>query len=311
MPAVLTPEDRELFAIAASQDSVFGLDDARKAGLTEQQMRDRAAHVWVRIHAGVFRVPGAVPTWRGDVRAAVLAGGGGAAGSHRSAAASYEWPGASRDLIEISCLRWDRARRAGVVVHESRRLEPDDVRLVDGIAVTTPERTILDLAFLYPSPEFLEKVIHAARRNQLVTYESTRAMFDRHARRGLRGVRALRVALDRWELESRPTDSDPETLLLQILREHGLPEPIVQFDIRDERGALIARVDAAYPDARIAIEYDSKQEHSNEFQLAKDARRRNALAAAGWVTLAARWADLRQGGQIFCAHLRAALRRGA
>ena len=85
----------------------------------------------------------------------------------------------------------------------------------------------------------------------------------------------------------------------------------MQYEIRDERGALIARVDAAYPQARIAIEYDSKQEHSNEFQLAKDARRRNALAAAGWVTLAARWADLQQGGQIFCAHLGAALRRGA
>ena len=307
---MLTAADRKLFANAASHDSVFDLADAKAAGLTDDQIRHRAAGFWERVHEGVFRVPGAAPAWRGDVRAAVLAAGDGAAASHRSAAAFDELPGGRRDLVEV-CVRWDRARRPGVVVHESRRLDPDDIRLVDGIAATTPERTILDLAFLYPSPEFLEKVIHAARRKQLVTYESTRATFDRHARRGLRGVRALRVALDRWERESRPTDSDPETLLLQILREQGLPEPIVQFEIRDERGALVARVDAAYPDARIAIEYDSKQEHSNEFQLAKDARRRNALAAVGYVTLAARWADLQQGGQTFCAHLDAALRRSA
>ncbi len=308
---MLTPADRELFACASQHDSIFDLTDARAAGLTEDQVRHRAVSFWERVHDGVFRMPGAAPTWRGNVRAAVLAGGKGAAASHRSAAAFDALPGGRRDLVEISCVRWDRARRPGVVVHESRRLDARDVRDIGGITVTTPERTILDLAFVYPSPDFLEKVIHAARRQQLVTYESTSAMFDRHARRGLRGVRALRVALDRWAPESRPTDSDPETLLLQVLRERGLPEPVLQYEVRDDYGALIARVDAAYPRARIAIEYDSMQEHSNEFQLAKDARRRNALAAVGYVTLAARWVDLDRGGSTFCAHLDAALRRSA
>jgi very-short-patch-repair endonuclease len=308
---MLTREDQRLFEIAASNDSVFDLRDAVWAGLTEQQIRDRAAYLWVRVYAGVFRMPGATPTWRGDVRAAVLAAGEGSGASHRTAAAFDELPGGRRDFVEISCHRWDRARRAGVVVHESRRLDSRDLREIDGIVVTTTERTILDLAFVHPNADFLERVIHAARRKNLVTYRSTRSMFDRHARRGLRGVAALRVALARWELESRPTESDPETLLIQVLRAHYLPAPALQYEVRDERGALIARVDAAYPEARIAIEYDSKQEHSNEFQLAKDARRRNALAAAGWVTLAARWSDLTRGGMVFCSHLNAALRRGA
>jgi very-short-patch-repair endonuclease len=308
---MLTSADQRLFAYAASRDSVFDLAGAKAAGLTEDQIRHRAAGFWVRVHDGVFRAPGATPTWRGGLRAAVLAGGEGAAASHRSAAALDELPGGRCDLIEISCRRWDRAKRPGILVHESRRLDARDLREIDGIVVTTTERTILDLASIRPYADFLERVIQAARRKDLVTYESTRAMFDRHARRGLRGVAALRVALDRWEVESRPTESDPETLLLQALRAHGLPEPVVQLEIRDERGALIARVDAAYPHARIAIEYDSKQEHSNEFQLAKDAQRRNALASIGYVTLAARWVDLQRGGQIFCAHLDAALRRSA
>ena len=110
-------------------------------------------------------------------------------------------------------------------------------------------------------------MIQAARRKRLITYESTRAVFDRHARRGLKGVRALREALERWDPASRPTESEMETLLLQALRATGLPEPVMQFEVLDDAGGFVARADAAYP-TRIAIEYDSKQEHSDEFQIA-------------------------------------------
>ena len=78
-----------------------------------------------------------------------------------------------------------------------------------------------------------------------------------------------------------------ETLLLQALRSHGLPEPVLQFEVHDHLGAFVGA--ASMPRTRmhcIAIEYDSKQEHSDEFQLARDARRRNAIAAAGYFMLA-------------------------
>jgi very-short-patch-repair endonuclease len=130
-----------------------------------------------------------------------------------------------------------------------------------------------------------------------------RATFDRHARRGLKGVAALRVVLDRWDPASRPTESDMETMLLQTVRAHGLPEPVVQYAIGDRR------VDAAYPSARIAIEYDSKQEHSDEFQVAQDARRRNELQVTGWVVLSARHADLKRGGDALCREIQLILRR--
>ena len=98
---MLTPADHELFAFAASNDSVFTLADAAAAGLTEPEVRRRAAHLWERVHAGVFRVPGAAPSWHGELRAAVLAGGERAAASHRSAAALYGLPGARRDFVEV------------------------------------------------------------------------------------------------------------------------------------------------------------------------------------------------------------------
>ena len=106
----------------------------------------------------------------------------------------------------------------------------------------------------------------------------------------------MRMALEQWDPTQRPTDSEMETKLLQAIRAHDLAEPVLQFEVRDGRGSLVGRVDAAYPDALLALEYDSKQEHSDEFQLAHDARRRNALTALGYHTLSARHADLERGG---------------
>jgi very-short-patch-repair endonuclease len=134
-------------------------------------------------------------------------------------------------------------------------------------------------------------------------------MFDRNARRGLRGVRALRELLERWDPESRPTESEMETMLVQALRHKGLPEPVVQHEVVDAVGDLIARADAAYPEFRIAIEYDSKQEHSDEFQLARDALRRNRLQAAGYAVLSARHRDLRAGGNELCDQIGTIMRR--
>ena len=51
-----------------------------------------------------------------------------------------------------------------------------------------------------------------------------------------------------------------ETLMLEVLRRHGLPAPVPQYEVWDQ-GRFVARVDAAYPEARLAIEYQSYQEH--------------------------------------------------
>jgi very-short-patch-repair endonuclease len=136
-------------------------------------------------------------------------------------------------------------------------------------------------------------------------------MFDQHARRGLKGVAVLRKVLDEWNPESQATDSDMETLLLQALRDHGLPEPALQYEVRDAAGNLVGRADAAYPTARIAIEYDSKQEHSDEFQLEHDARRRNAFQTLGYAILSVRHASLVSGGGEICAQIKSIMRRSA
>ncbi len=87
-----------------------------------------------------------------------------------------------------------------------------------------------------------------------------------------------------------------ETLLIQVLRAQGCPEPVTQYEVRNRAGVVVARADAAIPEWSIAIEYDSKQEHSDEFQIARDARRRNRVIGAGFAPLVARHGDLVNGG---------------
>jgi very-short-patch-repair endonuclease len=305
---VLTEADRQIAAHAALHDGVFTLADAKAAGLSRCQIRERVALDWIVCHEGVFRIAGTPESWRGRMRAAVSAAAPHGALSHRSGAAFYELPGRTIEFAELTCPRWLRARHPGVVVHETSRLSEIDVRTVDGIRVTSPERTVVDLASIFVSPRFLETVIQSARRQRLITHESMTETFARNARRGRRGIRALRTALELWDPESRATESEMETLLVQVLRRHGYPELVTQFEVFDEGGVFVARVDAALPESRITIEYDSMQEHSDEFQLARDAARRNRIVAAGYAHLTARHRDLVSGGDQLAVAI-AAIRR--
>jgi hypothetical protein len=308
---MLNEADRTLARTAAAQHGVFTYAHARAAGLTARQVDRRALTEWDHVHEGIFRFPGAPLTHRGSLLAACLAATEPAAASHRSAAFLYELPGGRDDLVEITTRRWLRTKKPGLVVHESTRLSAVDITRVDGIPIVTAERLILELAGLRPYPDYVERVIQAARRNRLVTYSSTLATFNRLARRGVDGVQAMRVALERWNPSSRPTDSDMEVLLIQALRAHGLPEPVAQFVVLDDQGRFVARADAGLPQWRIVIEYQSKQEHSDEFQLAKDDHRRNAIIAAGYLPLAARYEDLRNGGDQLVAEIHRIARRAA
>ncbi len=301
--------DGELARLAGRQDGIFTLEQARACGFDEDAIRYREARSWVRLHARVFRHPGAPETWRGRLRAACHAGEPHGALSHRTAARIYGLPCGREDIVELTCPRWRRSQAKGLVVHETTFVHPSDVQLVDDLPVMRPERVVFELASIFPSPNLIERVLHAARRQRLITYASTKATFDRLAGRGRPGVVVFREALGRWRPEQRPTESDMETLLLQVLRRAGLPEPVLQHEIYDAGGGFVARVDAALPEWRIVIEYDSMQEHSDEWALARDASRRNRLLALGHQPLSARHRDLTSGGDELCAAIQACMRR--
>jgi very-short-patch-repair endonuclease len=106
-------------------------------------------------------------------------------------------------------------------------------------------------------------------------------------------------------------ESAPERLLARALVERGLQPPISQYVVRDEAGNFVARVDLAYPDDRILIEYESFEHHTGKLALVRDSARRNALIELGFVVLSATIADVRDDARRLAASIRAVRTRAA
>ena len=298
-----TPADDRLRQKSERTFGVFSRAHARLAGLSIAQIRDRLADGrWHVVHRGVFRVAGAPLPWQGAVLAACWAGGFRAAASHRSAAALWDLPGGRQDLVEITCPRWRRAQHDRLIVHETTRLEWLDLTQCAGVPVTTPERTLLDLGAVC-SPRVVDMAIDAALRKDLTDARVLAAVLGRVGRRGRNGTATLRRLLAERVPENRKAESPAETRLGQVLRAHGLPEPVLQHEIWDGP-RFVARVDAAYPQWRIAIEYESYQEHTGKAALVRDNARRNEIVALRWNPVGATAQDLAEGGHRLCAAIR-------
>jgi predicted transcriptional regulator of viral defense system/very-short-patch-repair endonuclease len=300
--------DAEIARLGSEQHALVQLAQLRALGVTDRELQYRLERGRLEHRSRlVYRIGGAPSTWRGELLAACWAGGLRAAASHRSAAELWGLAGRRTDLVEITCPRWRRARHDGVIVHETKAFDADDVSTLDGIPVTTASRTILDLGAVC-RPILVEKALENALRRDLVSLSSMRAQIDRVARRGRNGVGVIRRIMDERNPDQAPTESDKETELLAVIRKHGLPTPVPQFEIVHNR-RFVARVDFAYVEARLAIEYESYEHHDGKLALERDSARRNRMLVIGWLPLCATQADLRAGGHRLCDEIRQGLER--
>lgn len=290
--------------IAEAHHGLFSGEHLRELNVSNHERKYRlGVGRWMLVHERVYRISGTPTTWRGSLLAACWAGGMRAVASHRSAAELWELPGRSRRRVEITCPRWRRARHSGLVVHESGALTDDDTTFVDGIPVTTPARTIFDLAGISGFTT-VDLAIDNALRRELTDFAELHETLTRLARRGRPGTQMFRTALADRDPDGRLSASERERLLCRMLRRHGFPMPVPQYEIRDEAGNVVARPDLAYPDLKIAIEYESFQEHTGKLALVRDSARRNAQVALGWAPIAATAVDLRRGGNQLANELR-------
>lgn len=152
-----------------------------------------------------------------------------------------------------------------------------DLAEADGCVVTSARRTAWDLARRLPLVEAVVAVDSLARVGRFRPAELLRR---RTIEPGARGCRSLDEVL---ALADPRAESPPETRLRLQLVAAGLA-PEVQYRIRDEYGFVVARVDLAYPDALLAIEYDGAAHFTREGRH-RDLRRDATLAAMGWLTL--------------------------
>lgn len=287
----LQPEsiDRLVAVLARRQHGTFTHAQAAELGAGRSVIRRRVeTGRWERVHTGVYRLAGSQPSWHQQLLAACLAWGPDSVISHFSAAPLWRLIGFMPGPIEL-CVPRERKRAVrGCVVHRPRLLPAVDVTVIGTIPVTTPARTLVDLAAVV-SVETLEEALDDALRRGLVSLSRLRWRAQEIGRMGRPGVTKLRGLIDAGS--AGVPQSVFETRLLRVLKRAGLPQPELQYQIRD-RGKLAAVVDFAFPKARLAVEAEGYRWHSGRLRFEHDLARRNRLTRLGWRVVHVTWRDL-------------------
>lgn len=302
----MNDRDAALAATAEAQHGVWTHAQAAELGMGRSLIHHRmATGRWVRMLPGVFRHASTPVSWLMQVHASVLWGGEGAVASHRTAAALWGFDGFPRAEVELSIQSTRRISSPGVTVHRREPLDPADLTRSWGIPVTRPPRTVVDLAAVIEDSDGLEAAVDAALRSGKLSASMLERVLARVRRTRHPGVGRLDRVLERRRGTLVRTDSPAETRLLRVLASGGLPLPECRYEVKAGR-ELVARIDLAYPDAKLAIEYDGYRYHSSRLAWAKDTSRANELVSRGWRVLRFTAEDLRRPEAV-CASVREAL----
>ena len=204
-----------------------------------------------------------------------------AVASHRSAMRLWDMRSVDEEL-EVTVRYPRQPRISGVFVHRSVDLALADVSWADGIPVTSPVRTLCDAGLHFPVKEVRRMMQHAIATG-LVTRGAVADFRQRVGRQGRNGVGAIDAVLESLPFGAEEAESGPEVEVLEICERAALPAPARQVLV--VVGGRRYRVDLAYPEQRIAIEYDGFKEHTTVDQFARDRQRQNALVLHGWSVL--------------------------
>jgi very-short-patch-repair endonuclease len=258
---------RSVWRLAREQHGVVTRAQLRELGFSEKAIRHRLAKGRLhRVWPDVYAVGRPELTQEGKWMAAVLTCGEGAVLSHASAAALWRIRDHRRGSIHVSVPSPRDPRRRGIQVHR-RRLMP--VAAKEGIPVTSPSQTIIDLAPTLTERQ-LERVIDEADKLDLVHPETLR----RHAANE-GGVGGSRV---RTLLDTRTfllTDSELERRFIPIAERAGLSKPETQARMNGYRVDFLFRLEG------IVVETDGGRYHRTPSQQRRDRIRDHAHALAG------------------------------
>jgi very-short-patch-repair endonuclease len=293
--------DRLIAGLASKQRGVVSRAQLIAAGIHTDAIKLRARSGRLHpVHRGVYLVGHSKPMHGAREMAAVLACGPGAVASHVSAAHLLKllpYPANPRPVDVTVPGGRDPAKRAGIRIHCVELLDRRDTRRVHSIPITTPARTLLDLATVLP-PYLLERTIAEAQVRRLAT---RRDLLDQLRRnRGRRGTRVLRHVLD---LEGGPafTRSRAERRLLKLVRAADLPTPETNARLHGYE------VDFLWRDQRLVVEFDSFRFHSPRARFERDRARDAALAAAGYTVIRVTWRQLVDTPELVVARIAGAL----
>ena len=187
--------------------------------------------------------------------------------------------------------------RSGIRVHRTRTLRAGDAGHMDGVPITGPARTLLDIAPVVESYR-LEAALAEARVLKLVTEADIHEQLRRNP--GRRGTRRLRRLLES-EMGPAYTRSEAERRMLALIRSMGLPEPEVNGRVGQYT------VDFLWRERKLAAEYDSWEFHSHPRAFKRDREKTNELQLMGLAVLRFTGYHLTRGRRAFRSRLRQAI----
>jgi very-short-patch-repair endonuclease len=275
-------------------------------GLTSRGVEHRVARG--RLHPigrGIYAVGRPELTQQGRWMAAVLAcgGPGNAALSYSSAAALFKIGVEQAAAIEVTRFSPDPIRVPGIKVYRRPTLMPDWWGYCEGIPVTSPVQTLIDLATRHGRPA-IERYVNEADRLKLVRTDDLRKALDGHG--GEPGVARLRELLDRRTF--RYTRTELERVFIPLAREAGLPLPRTSVYVTGHE------VDFHFDELGLVVETDGLTYHRTPAEQAKDRVRDQDHSAAGLTQLRFTHAQVRYEPERVVRILRATagwLRRGS
>jgi hypothetical protein len=261
---------------------VLSLGELLECGLTRNG-------VWVRvrngrlhpIHRGVYAVGHANPPFEGRFLAAVKACGPRAVLSHYSAAALWEFVRWDHRYPEATIVGSGTRRHPGLHVHRTAVLDRQDVRRHRGITVTSPARTLLDLAAVLDYTPLRRAVRQAQslRRVNVCQIVEVLGRMGRH-----RGTRKLRRII---ATGPAPTRSELEDVVLDLILRGGLAHPDVNVPLIVEGRRVIP--DFRWPAKQLVVEADGAAWHDTALAREDDAERQALLETHSERVLRVTW----------------------
>lgn len=275
----MSERDRRLSGLAVERHRIVSTRALAALGFSPTRVSQRVAEGRLtRLHRGVYLVGPGRPSLRGKWLAAVIACGDGAAMSHRHGAMLWDMRRTDRASVDVTVPGSARRKHDGITVHRTRSLHSDDITVIDGIPVTSPERTLLDLAEVV-SPHQLQRAYEQAEKLRIIDHAKLRALVERS--NGRRGLKHLLPLLDYDPTPATEAWSELERLFHDLVRESGLPPYQRNVAVDGD----LSPVDAYWPDARLVVELQSYEHHSGKDAFERDHEKRARLMAAGHAVL--------------------------
>jgi very-short-patch-repair endonuclease len=288
-----------VWGLVDRQHGVVSWWQLRELGWSRRAIQHRVATGRLHpVRRGAYAVGRPKLDRRGDLMAAVLACGRGAALSHGSAAALWGVCPDRSGPVDVSSPSLADRCQPGVRVHRRRCLRSADVTSLEGIPLTVPVLTLIDLAAVL-GPWDVERAVNEADRLSLVDPEGLRTALLQY--RGRRGVARLRDLLDSRTF--RLTDSELERRFLRLVDAAGLKTP------RTGQRLNGFKVDFFWPELGLVVETDGLRYHRTPAQQARDRVRDQAHTAAGLTTLRFTHAQVRHEANRVRSTLLAVARR--